>query len=326
MISIIVPVYNVEKYLEDCISSIINQTYKDIEIILVDDGSTDQSPIICDKYKSITNFKVIHQKNCGVSSARNKGLDIAKGEYIMFVDADDYISTTLCEDLLSYFDKETDIVASGVIKFAGNKEYPVKPSIATSCTPEILKRDFDSYYRLLLLNSPVAKLYRKGLLECVRFSNDISMGEDFIFNLICFEKARNIKFVPLAKYYYNRENYSSATMIYREEYFNCYIKCYEAGKKFKCGEVRFSNDAIDEALCFNCLQFIQSIAKNVKDKKEQKKKITTVMDSAVFYEVCCGKYNFSLHLRLMQMLCKNKKYNLLRMFFALKKILSVFKR
>lgn len=86
MISIIVPIYNVELYLEKCIESIINQTYKDIEVILINDGSTDKSGIICDKYAKIDDrIIVLHKENGGVSSARNKGLDIAKGDYIAFV-------------------------------------------------------------------------------------------------------------------------------------------------------------------------------------------------------------------------------------------------
>ena len=93
LISVIVPVYNVESYLEKCIDSIIHQTYKNLEIILVDDGSTDNSGKICDVYKEKdSRIKVIHKQNRGLSSARNCGLEIAKGEYIGFVDGDDYIA------------------------------------------------------------------------------------------------------------------------------------------------------------------------------------------------------------------------------------------
>ena len=100
MISIIVPIYNVELYLEKCIESIINQTYKDIEVILINDGSTDKSGIICDKYAKIDDrIIVLHKENGGVSSARNKGLDIAKGDYIAFVDPDDYIEPNMYEEM-----------------------------------------------------------------------------------------------------------------------------------------------------------------------------------------------------------------------------------
>ena len=93
LISVIVPVYNVEEYLDRCIESIVNQTYKNLEILLIDDGSTDNSYNICDKWaKKDNRIKVVHKENGGVSSARNVGLDVATGDYIGFVDSDDYIS------------------------------------------------------------------------------------------------------------------------------------------------------------------------------------------------------------------------------------------
>ena len=98
MISVIIPIYNVEKYLEKCIQSIINQTYRNLEIILVDDGSTDSSGEIADKYKKLDNrVKVIHKINGGLSDARNKGCEIATGEYISFIDSDDYIDLNMYE-------------------------------------------------------------------------------------------------------------------------------------------------------------------------------------------------------------------------------------
>ena len=100
LISIIVPVYKVEKYLKKCLDSIINQTYKNLEIIIVDDGSPDGCPNICDEYsKKDDRIKVIHQKNMGLSIARNNGIKLATGEYIGFVDSDDYIRYTMYEDM-----------------------------------------------------------------------------------------------------------------------------------------------------------------------------------------------------------------------------------
>jgi len=106
-ISVIVPVYNVEKYLEECIESIINQTYKNLEIILVDDGSTDISVSICKKYEKLDNrIKVIQKINGGLSSSRNVGLDNATGEYIMFSDSDDFYTLDACEVMLNEIEKQ----------------------------------------------------------------------------------------------------------------------------------------------------------------------------------------------------------------------------
>lgn len=101
MVSIIVPVYKVEKFLPKCIESVLNQTYTDFELILVDDGSPDKSPEICDKYAELDKrVVVIHQKNAGVSAARNAGLENAKGEYIGFVDPDDWIAPKMYEQMI----------------------------------------------------------------------------------------------------------------------------------------------------------------------------------------------------------------------------------
>jgi len=112
LISIIIPVYNVERYLHQCIDSVINQTYKNLEIILVDDGSSDSCPAICDNYaQKDGRIIVIHKKNEGQSIARNKALKTATGKYIMFVDSDDWIDLDTCEVAVSYAEKfDTDIV------------------------------------------------------------------------------------------------------------------------------------------------------------------------------------------------------------------------
>ena len=112
LITIIVPIYNAEKYIERCIKSIINQSYRDIEIILVDDGSKDRSAIICDEYaKKDSRIRVIHKKNEGVSKARNVGIDIAKGDYILFADSDDWLELNMCQKMIdSAIDNKSDIV------------------------------------------------------------------------------------------------------------------------------------------------------------------------------------------------------------------------
>ena len=100
LISVIVPIYKVQDYLKECIESIINQTYSDIEVILVDDGSPDRCPQMCDEWaKRDSRIRVVHKKNGGLSSARNAGLDVAKGEYISFVDSDDFVEETMLEEL-----------------------------------------------------------------------------------------------------------------------------------------------------------------------------------------------------------------------------------
>ncbi len=130
LISVIVPVYNVKEHIEQCVNSITGQTYKNLEIILVDDGSKDSSGEICDKLaKEDARIHVIHKQNGGVSSARNAGLDYAHGEYIAFVDGDDYIDETMYEKLLSKMDADIDIVSCYMQSFYPDGQ--VKPYIET---------------------------------------------------------------------------------------------------------------------------------------------------------------------------------------------------
>lgn len=117
LISVIVPIYNVEKYLRKCVDSIINQTYKNLEIILVDDGSPDNCPKICDEYaKQDIRIKVIHKENGGLSDARNAGMKVARGEYISFIDSDDWIKPEMIEGMYNrMIEDKSDLVSSGVI-------------------------------------------------------------------------------------------------------------------------------------------------------------------------------------------------------------------
>ena len=116
LISVIVPVYNVEQYIHQCVDSILSQTYKNLEIILVDDGSPDNCPAICDEYaRNDDRVKIIHQENGGISAARNSALDLCTGEYIAFVDSDDWIESNAYEEMMSEMQKkDLDVVFCGV--------------------------------------------------------------------------------------------------------------------------------------------------------------------------------------------------------------------
>ena len=117
-VSIIIPVYNVEKYLEKCIKSVLNQTYQNLEIILVDDGSKDKSAIICDEYMVKDNrITVIHKQNGGLSSARNAGIEVATGEAVFFLDSDDYISKECIEKLVKLMKKNSADISINQIKY-----------------------------------------------------------------------------------------------------------------------------------------------------------------------------------------------------------------
>lgn len=174
-ISVIVPVYNVEKYIHKCVDSIINQTYENLEIILVDDGSPDNCGKICDEYSKKDNrIRVIHKENGGLSSARNAGLDIATGEYIGFVDSDDYIATDMYEKLYECIQKEKSDMAICNFLYVDESYLPIEHlNIDTSLKNETLKNT-EIYYKFLehkgwYFITAVNRLYKKNIWSVLRF-------------------------------------------------------------------------------------------------------------------------------------------------------------
>lgn len=208
-VSIIVPVYNVEKYVSVCIDSIVHQSYRNIEIILVDDGSTDKSGVICDKWqKKDRRIKVIHKKNGGLSSARNVGLDNAHGEYISFIDSDDFIK----EDMLSSLIKEMknyecDIVCCNYFYYSNNNKQlhnvQIKENKLYSSTEAINNLFYDGYYKFYAWN----KLYKRSLFGYQIRYPEGKLFEDITTTYKLFKKSNNILFLNRALYFYRvRQN------------------------------------------------------------------------------------------------------------------------
>lgn len=173
-ISVVVPVYNVEAYLEKCIDSILNQTFRDIEVILVNDGSTDRSGYICDEYAKIDKrIKVIHKINEGVSSARNQGISIAKGDYIGFIDSDDIVANNMYETLYSLcITNDADISSCRNIRFFNESDISsMYVSIKNSITRIYEKENIIKAYYSGKLNEVAVwnKLYKKELFETIEF-------------------------------------------------------------------------------------------------------------------------------------------------------------
>lgn len=206
-VSIIVPIYNVEQYLDECVKSIISQTYKNIEIILVDDESPDNSPAMCDEYaKSDERVKVIHKKNGGLSSARNAGLDIATGDYVLFIDSDDYITNDFVEQLLhTAAASKADIAMCNFTSDTKTLDLGISDSFKIytpkQATRAILKEHISTMAQ--------TKLFRAELLDGIRFPLG-RIYEDYGTIYKLFDKAGSIACVDTRKYYY-RYNPDSIT-------------------------------------------------------------------------------------------------------------------
>lgn len=206
LISVIVPVYNVQKYLEKCVNSIINQTYKNIEIILVDDGSKDSSGKLCDELKRKDNrIKVIHKKNGGLSDARNTGIKMSNGSYIGFVDSDDYIKEDMFEILYNLNkDYSADISIVSFYEIYNGTLISVRDS---NKLEELTKIEA---IKELLIDTKIQsyawnKLFKRELFDSIQFPINKNY-EDIATTLLLFEKANKVVLLEEPKYYYARRD------------------------------------------------------------------------------------------------------------------------
>lgn len=229
-ISVIIPVYNVEKYIRESIDSVINQTYKNLEIIIVDDGSTDTSGAICDEYiNKDKRIKVIHQENKGLSGARNTGLDVATGKYIMFIDSDDTFKLDACENLYNYIEKtNADYVVGNYINMDEDGTIWDKPVFDTSKYVEFKLSIEDYTHSFYTMNSGVwNKIFRKSFLDelQVRFVERVP-AEDAIFTTYCFIKSKNVYYTPDIVYNYRLRYSDSISTSCSKAYFMGINKAY----------------------------------------------------------------------------------------------------
>ncbi|MBR3134492.1 MAG: SP_1767 family glycosyltransferase [Clostridia bacterium] len=229
-VSIIVPVYNVERYLVDSIESAVNQTYKNIEIILIDDGSKDSSGIICDDYaKKDNRIKVIHQENAGLSGARNTGLSEATGDYIMFLDSDDTFELDACEKLVEYIDEtNADYVIGNYANMSEDGKVWDKPIFDKSKYHKFKLSITDYDQSFYIMNSGVwNKIFRKSFLdELGILFEDRLPAEDAIFTTYCFIKSKNVYYLPEIVYDYRLRDADSISTSCSIEYFMGINKAY----------------------------------------------------------------------------------------------------
>lgn len=210
LVSVIVPIYNVEKYLNECVSSIVNQTYRELEIILIDDGSSDRSADLCDEWKEKDNrIIVIHQENGGLSRARNTGINLANGDYFAFVDSDDYVERTFIEKLITIMEKDNSEIAMcnlyGVfqseITFDGKNRIREDDNVTTI---DFLKKmyTYPGFY-IIVCN----KMFKKSIAKHICFPEGTLHEDGFVMRSIILQ-ANRISVIAEPLYYYRRHNSS----------------------------------------------------------------------------------------------------------------------
>ena len=283
VVSVVIPVYNVEKYLEECIDSVLNQTYQNIEIILVDDGSTDSSGEICDRYvENNKNVYVIHQKNAGLSAARNAGFFRAVGEYVYFLDSDDYISADAIEKLTSIaINDNADIVFFDANSFLDDSEKEIRQNY-------IRKQKYISSEGLVVFSqlqnnnefhSAVPLLFfRSEFLKNKKFSFCSGIYyEDMIFTFEALCSARVVSQCKEALYFRRYRSDSIMTSKKNKKYFDSVVKVYRSLIEFSVKNNISEESSVKKYICRNAFNVFNNYKKlSTAEKRVCKKELIAV--------------------------------------------------
>lgn len=261
-LSIVVPIYNSEKYLEKCVLSILNQLYKNIEVILVNDGSKDDSEKICYKLKNLdSRIKVISTENMGVSHARNIGIENATGKYLAFVDSDDIIEENIYVEMISLL-KGKDMPIVGY-KYVDENNKVLNEKIAYNYEGIFNKSDFFIFCENFIMNSPVNKIFYLNIIKQydLKFNEKISLGEDLIFILEYIKYIDFFYIKNITPYRYLISNTNSLSQKYRADFLDIQIEIIESmynvfienNIDFKKYEKRFNT---------KCLELLMQVMNN----------------------------------------------------------------
>lgn len=295
-ISIIVPVYKVEAYLDQCVSSLRNQSLHDIEIILVDDGSPDNCPAICDGYaEQDSRIKVIHKKNGGVCSARNAGLDAASGDYIAFVDSDDYIDNCMYEKMLEKaVQNNCDVVLCDCLKeFQDHSELYTHHIRDGFYNRQQLKQEY--FPHLIMMENveypPTISnwllLFRRELVSSIRYLSGVRYSEDLLFGAQLMYQASSFFYMKGEAYYHYRINPQSATHKFVPDKWEDYKRLYAGIKDaFEDSKIYDFRHQIDLCLLFFLYNSVGDIlSTDVLTAAEKKMKILEILNSTFVREV-----------------------------------------
>lgn len=289
-VSVIIPVYNVEKYLKRCVDSILSQTLKEIEIILIDDGSTDSSGKVCDEYSEKDNrILVIHKKNARVAAARNDGIKLARGKYISFIDSDDWIEPHMYEIMMKKAEElELDFIMCDFIKRGVEKEYRVSQPIDKGFYDRNrIKKDlfpclimFENIELPSTISNCTCLFNREFLFENnIFYDEDIHYCEDSIFGSKAMYNAN--------RFYYMKENYfynyfynpNSTTTNYNEKKWDSYLKINDRLKEyFGYGEFDFSRQIKINMLYFT-LNMLSEIGRSNYSFNRKRKLCENIMNN-----------------------------------------------
>lgn len=263
-VSVIIPVYNTEAFLDRCIESIVNQVYKNLEIILVDDGSSDRSGVLCDNWANKdSRIRVIHKPNGGVSSARNIGIEKAQGELIQFIDSDDYVNDDYIGNMVDIFEKhDVDMVITG-FKIINDRKKDIEKRLLGNYAFNLSPENRDVFLNLLVngfMTYVVTKMYKKESIK-YQFNESTPLGEDIIFNL---KNARDMSSIGICtgSGYVYEFNETSATHKKRDNMFDIQKKSIDEIANFL--DLKFNTHNIGDFYQIMGNLFITCITRSTK--------------------------------------------------------------
>lgn len=263
LISVIVPAYNAERTINRCIDSILSQTYKNIEIIIINDGSKDETENKCKKYLQNEKIKYIKIENSGVSNARNIGIENATGKYIVFVDSDDYLENIMIEELYKNINDGIDLVICG--KNLVTTEGIIQENIDID-NNIFTKEDFIKIYKSKILNPPYCKLYKAEIINKynIKFDKTISIGEDLLFNILYLKNiGQNI--IVIKENLYNYEKISSNSL--SAKYYRNMLEMKEKiVKELRNTEVRTEQEEKELQIIIFAFIIFRAISNELKNK------------------------------------------------------------
>lgn len=333
-VSIIVPIYNVEKYLDRCMQSLLNQTLKDIEIIMVDDGSPDNCPRMCDEYaKKDSRIKVVHKKNAGLGFARNSGLDVATGEYIAFLDSDDYVAPNMYETLIhEIITQKADAVFCGTRLEFKKDHYIINKELSE--TKIWVGESISDFYLNMIASAPYVKkerlyemsvwrgLYKKNIID----NNDLSFlsereyaSEDLPFNIDYLRCCKKVILLPNILHTYCLNNVS-LTKTYHKEKFYRFVKLYYWLEN-KTFDVDLSKKHINRFLIGYTRSHIRSLIRSKLSKKEKIHILNNICNAEVWNHVNYKYCYLPIHSALCHYLVLNKHELILYYYILLLSIL-----
>ena len=325
-VSVIVPVYNSEKTLKRCADSILSQSYGNVEVILVNDGSKDGSLKVCEELKLANEkrVKVLNKENTGVSSARNAGINASNGELIQFLDADDYINPGMTQCLVDEMAKNNaDVVVCGYNRVNGSNVIKKTPPRFCGQSLKEFKSCFEELYKGAFFNSPWNKLYRRDKIT-EPFDETCTLGEDLLFNLCYFSNCGKISVVKDGLYNYSVSAPGSLSDQYNDRLFDTEIMLHKKVQEFFKNS--FSSEdfsGINEVFAKEIYYYLKKLViLSADDKGVKLRKIKDCLENDFVKNIL---YNVKLSDSQVKIVCeliKRKNEKAIYWFFKLKKLLN----